>query len=100
MFLKDSTIVGFFITKHLTNKRAQQTYMKGVNRILLNLLGFIKLSEFLGLRITVHGKFRGRLRKGVYRIFEGYRSLTRKRTVVDFSFHKMYSRFGVFSIKV
>jgi ribosomal protein S3 len=84
----------------MTNKRHQRRYMRSVDRILCNLLEYIITNDFLGLRLSVHGKFGGRLRKKVYNIFKGYRPLTRKSTFIDYDLQKMHSRFGVFSIKV
>jgi ribosomal protein S3 len=100
MELRDSSIISFFIVKHMANKRTQRYYMKGVSKLLLNFLPFIVKSTFLGFRITVCGKFQGRLRKKIFKEVAGHSSLITKSNFVHYDFKKMFSKFGVFSIKV
>lgn len=98
--LKDSTIVSFFLIKHLSNRRDHKSYMKGVKRILLSFLSYLEIKEFFGLKIEVRGKIQGKLRKKIFKIYKGYRSLLRKKNIVSYSMSNQYSRFGAFSAKV
>ena len=76
------------------------SHLRNVSRLLNYLIFYETTKDFLGLRVRVAGKFQGRLRKRVFKIFRRYRGLQRLSTIVDYSINKVYTRFGVFSIKV
>lgn len=64
------------------------------------ILHYEKTKAFLGLRLKVHGKFQGKLRKKKFKFYHRYISLNSVRIYVDYSLHKVFTKFGVFSVKV
>ena len=97
---KNSYIINFVISRQITNAKSHLTHLRNVGRLLNYLVFYETTKDFLGLRVRVAGKFQGRLRKRVFKVFMRYRGLQRLSTVVDYSINKVFTRFGVFSIKV
>ena len=97
---KNSHILNFVISRQITNQKSHRSHLKTVGKLLNYLIFYETTEDFLGLRVRVAGKFQGRLRKRVFKIFRRYRGLQRLATVVDYSIYKVFTRFGVFSIKV
>jgi hypothetical protein len=100
MHFKNSNILCYAISKHISNKKQHFYYLKGARRLIDYFLKYESIESFLGLRIRVHGKFQGILKKRQFKMYRGYRSLHKLSTKVDYSAQRVYTKFGVFSIKV
>lgn len=100
LHLKNSALISYIVSRHITNKKNHFYYMRNVSRIIRYLLHYELKPEFLGFRIKVHGKFRGILRKRFFKMKKGRVGLQRLSTKVTYSLHRVFTRYGVFSVKV
>lgn len=100
IILKSSSIMCSVVGRHITNKKNHFYYLKNIKLILRYMLHYETNNNFLGIRFKVHGKFQGKLRKRIFKVYDKYISFHRIKSYVDFSFHTVYTRFGVFSVRI
>jgi len=97
---KNSYILCHILARHISNYKKHFSTIKNMTRIIKTIMSFEKTNNFSGIRIRVHGKFHGILKKRFHKTYIGRKSLHRMSTNVSYSLNKSYTRFGVFSIKV
>lgn len=100
MYLKNSSVMCYAIGRHITNYKKHWFYVRSAKRLLNYILFYEKTKEFLGLRLKVCGKFQGKLRKKKYKFYHRYIALNAIKVYVDYSLHKVFTKFGVFSVKI
>lgn len=98
-YFSNSNLITGFIARNILNKKNHYRLLRSIKRIINYFFWFERAPGFCGIRIRVHGKFHGILRKRKFHMRLGRTGLHTLQTRVDYSYAQSFTRFGVFSIK-
>lgn len=86
--------------RNISDKKKHFRFLKHIRRIFKKFFFFEQSPGFSGLRISVHGKFHGVLRRRKFEIRIRKMQLSNLQNRLDYSYVQSFTCFGVFSVKV